>query len=760
MARQVRRTGRLDRGHELPAADQHDGHLQPARRRGRPDRPQWDRSNIKKLKEYSLFGASGGRGGAGGAIFIMVQKNVTHAIVEDGAAIYSGGDGGFNMKAEEALLNVNLAQSAAKGGTFAIGGTVLYAGQTSDTLVQLGAAAFVTGRDARLYAGALGTTATWAGGIATGEALGIGISVAINDIDRTTRALIGGTTAAAGTAVSGTKYIDVSGGVQVLARVQGDVWAFTIAGSVVSPDDGKSSGKTEKGPTKDPTDGKTQPDPLGGASPVSQGTDNTAAGDQTGIALAAAASVNLISDTTTARIADAGQLHAGLVQVTAQNDVRLIAATGGLALASGDEGDTSAALAGAFSFNEVSANTLAEVRDTDLTLSGNAAGAETLTVQALVTGSIFTLAAGGAGARASGGTESSSDDSTAVAVAGSVSINEISGETKAAFLRSTAILGTGNVRVYANDSSGIFSIAGGLSASMARNGSSGDSTAVSAGIAISVNRVGTSAIALIEGRTEADGTKPVTISWNGGSGDLLVEAISARSIGAYTVGGAVSAALGNQGKGVAGSGAGSGSVNEIEGDTIAAIRDSVLVVPGTVTVHAVDSSKISAGAGAIAIAIGKSSDNKAGAGAVGGAFAINDIGTAANPNQVIAEIVSSVVTASGAVTVKADLLAEILSVGIGAAGSVAIASQGSALAFTLAGSVGVNRIHGETSARIAGSTLSGASGQRHSGRWLKDRISRRRRVAGDLLGPGHGRRRRPRLLDDDQRDIERHAGGD
>jgi tetrahydromethanopterin S-methyltransferase subunit F len=41
--------------------------------------------------------------------------------------------------------------------------------QTSDTLVQLGSTARVTGRDARLYAGDLTTNINWVGGIASGS---------------------------------------------------------------------------------------------------------------------------------------------------------------------------------------------------------------------------------------------------------------------------------------------------------------------------------------------------------------------------------------------------------------------------------------------------------------------------------------------------------------------------------------------------------------------------------------------------------------
>ena len=60
-----------------------------------------------------------------------MQDNTTHAIVEDGAKIFSGADGGFNMKAEEAIFHIDLVQSGSTGGKFAIAGSVAYVGQTA-----------------------------------------------------------------------------------------------------------------------------------------------------------------------------------------------------------------------------------------------------------------------------------------------------------------------------------------------------------------------------------------------------------------------------------------------------------------------------------------------------------------------------------------------------------------------------------------------------------------------------------------------------
>ena len=181
------RAGRLDRGDELPAVHQHGRHLLAAghrpRREGRevqgPDlaEPGRHRGLQGRLRRRRSTSAS--------------RRTRPTRSSSDGAKVYSGFDGGFNMKAEEAIFHIDLVQSGATGGEFAIAGSVAYIGQDSDTLVRLGATAMVTGRDVRLYAGNLTTQVTWVGAITMGEGVGVGISVAINDLDRTTRAVIG-----------------------------------------------------------------------------------------------------------------------------------------------------------------------------------------------------------------------------------------------------------------------------------------------------------------------------------------------------------------------------------------------------------------------------------------------------------------------------------------------------------------------------------------------------------------------------------------
>src|SRR5688572_16901804 len=77
---------------------------------------------------------SGQKGGVGGAFYTSIVDNTTHAIIEDEVAIFSGADGGFNVKADEAFFDISLGQAGASGGKFAIGGTVMYNERNSDTL--------------------------------------------------------------------------------------------------------------------------------------------------------------------------------------------------------------------------------------------------------------------------------------------------------------------------------------------------------------------------------------------------------------------------------------------------------------------------------------------------------------------------------------------------------------------------------------------------------------------------------------------------
>ena len=553
----------------------------------------------------SLEGGSGGRGGVGGAVFVLLLDNTTHSIVEDGARIYSGDGGGFNMKADEAVFNLAFSQSGADGGKLAVAGTVAYSEQQSDTLAQLGAGAYVTGRNANLYAASLETQVNVAGAVTTGNATGIGISVAVNRVDRSTRAVVGDPDAlpSTGSAVAGTNFIDVAEAVNARAIVAGQVWSFSLAASKVSkeqqvPDANPPGGGGGGAGGGGPTGGASLPLGNPGAPAGTGGAPATGQDQKTGIGIAAAGGVNLISDVTQASVTGAGTVKAGSLSLSAENRVMIVAATGGLASVQGDTGNTSVALAGAFSFTELDATTRAFVQDTNFALTANGvddpAADPTLAISALARGTVISASAGGSLGTASGGT--GSGNSTAVAVAGSVSVNRITSATEASVTNADFSFTQGNAELTSSDESSIFAVAGGLSVSLAR-GQTGGATAASFGIAIAVNQIDARTRSTIGGSAW---------SWApSSSGKLLVSADSAQRIEAYTVAGAVAVAQGTSGKGVAGSGAASGSVNLIDLETAARIYDGSVTLPsGTVSVLASDASSIVGAAGGIAVSVG------------------------------------------------------------------------------------------------------------------------------------------------------------
>ena len=643
------------------------------------------------------------KGGVGGAIFVEVLDNTTHAIVEDGVQLYSGRESGLNIKAEEAIAGLGLTQGGADARKWAVAGSFSFVKQDSDILAHLDAGSVITGGRVDVYAGSLETQINWAGGVAAGKSVAAGIAVAINLTDRKTRAVIGELEDAAGTGSNGRLTIghpddpdtlgreSLAGAVTARSLVAGGIYAFTVAGAKVN----------------------TTPD-----NPTTT-TDQQA---NTGVGIAGAASVNKITDVTQASLSDA-TVHADAVDVRASNRNRIVGATGGLAFAKAEAGttgtsasskQTAAAVAGAFSYNEIHTTTDAFIRDADMTLAGVpldslvvATAERRFSLTADNAGQIWTLAAGIGGALAKGNT----GGATAVSLAGSVSVNTVAGHTRARMYDSALELLPGDpasvpsdALVRAGDDSEIFAIAGGLSIAIAKGGTSGGANAVSIGVAVAIDTIVTDTDALVESSE---------LTWDAGAtGRFDLEAASSGQIKAFTVAGAAAAALSQQGRGTAVAGAGSGSVNEVDADTTATLRSSIVRGPGAVNVEARNDSEIIAGAGAVAVAFASAGSSTAASVAIGASFAVNLIGRDDDENRVWAEIDDSEILVGGAITVDAEMSAGIFALGIGAAGGVSNSTSGSAIGIAGAGSVGFNKIRNNTQALVHGasSLTSGAAG--------------------------------------------------
>jgi hypothetical protein len=506
--------------------------------------------------DISPVATEGGKGGVGGAIFISLLDNTTTALVESDVALYSGSSGSFNMKAEEAIMNFNFSQAGAKAGQYAIAGTLAYVEQDSRTRAQLASGAIVTGgtdlnetdvagSPVTIYAGSLETGINWAGSIAKGENLGFGITVAINDIDRDTSAIIGSLDPVIGTPPGTTTDINASGALKVNARVTGNLWAFSVAASERA--DGAPDGN-EKDTATD-TAGATSATDSKGAGSNDKGNQG-----QYGLGISGDVSLNRINDNTRAVINDAGIFQAERIAVSASNDTEVLAVAGAVFFSSEAK---SIGLAGSWSEITLTGATEAWINAATL-LQVNG-----LSITANRTGDIFSITAGGSGAPAKG----------SITVAGSVSINRIANTTRASLDAVSGVV-NGDVALTANDHSDLSAIAGAVSF----GGKAG------LGAAVGINKISNTTTASISGSTFTQ------------TGELTLAAASDATIEAITA----SAAASKDKLGAAGT----VSINEINNTiaaSIVATQQPVGAPPtsGAISLSARDETTIRAIAGAV-----------------------------------------------------------------------------------------------------------------------------------------------------------------
>ena len=106
------------------------------------------------------------------------------------------------------------------------------------------------------------------------------------------------------------------------------------------------------------------------------------------------------------------------------------------------------------------------------------------------------------------------------------------------------ILVTSDALIRATDAAEIFAVAGSLALGIAKGGATGNATAISAGVAVASNSIHTATEALVES------CQPITWS-DEARGGLTIQASSSGTIKAFTLAGAFSAALANAGTGTA-----------------------------------------------------------------------------------------------------------------------------------------------------------------------------------------------------------------
>ncbi|MDY0056584.1 MAG: leukotoxin LktA family filamentous adhesin [Methyloversatilis sp.] len=523
--------------------------------------------------------------------------------------------------AESDLDQVTVAEAAGKAGKVSINGAFSLIDSDVGTIAQIGAGTTVNARDVVLQAVDDSMSVNVAGGVARAGSVGIGFSIALNDLDRNTQALIGnrvGETATGGT-------LTASGNVRLEAQSGALQGAFAIAGS------GPAGGNTS-------TEGKT------GGDGAKKSAKDTGEQGKSGIGISAAVSINIIDDTTRAVLSDltsvqvqgsAGSSMAldldgdgssdrnvtmskGL-EARARNDALAIAGAGGLTVGSGK----SAGLGGAFTWNQLGKITQAGIANTALTLTN---GGNVL-LDAYNTGPMWSVAVGVA-------------TGNKVGAAGSVSYSDIDNETSTSISES-GVDTDGSVTLTSLDESDIRSVAGAAS----YGGKAGFGAAV--------------AISTVQSNTVAEITttaaKPRTVR-----GDAGVSASASSDSDIVSVAASLS---GSQGVAVSGS----VTFNAITNETRASASNMTLQSDGAMSFNAVDSSRIQSLAGAVGV-----STSSVGAGIAGSYNEIGNTTRAAIERSTVEDVASLTVNASNTTTFRALAAAGALASTAGIAGSAAI----------------------------------------------------------------------------------------
>jgi filamentous hemagglutinin family protein len=567
-------------------------------------------------------GSNSASAGFGGTYHHLTLTGGSDATIARGATVRADG---LALLAGTDFDQVTIAEAAGKAGKVSVQGAFSLIDSDLHTIAQIASGTTVNARDLVLRAVDDSMSINVAGGVARSGSIGIGFSVAINDLVRTTSALIGNRPDETGSGGA----LTAAGNIFLKAVAGATQGAFTVAGSL--PGGGDES-----------TDGKP-----GGDGSKTNVKDKGEQG-KSGIGISAAVSINLVNDTTSATVADLASvsvagtaastldIHTDADGVTdlsvalthglnagARNDALALAGAGALTIATGK----TAGLGGAFTWNQLEKITQATIARTTLTFGGSG----NVLLDAWNGGPMWSVSAGVAAGQK-------------VGVAGSVAYSNVDNSTRVSIDGAGVDTG-GWVTLISSDSSDIRSVAGAAS----YGGKAGF------GAAVAISTVDSDTIAELVG-DETDVDDEVVR----GRGGISATATSNNDI--VSVAAALSAS-----NGVSLSGA--VTINTITNETRASSDAMVLKSGGAIALSASDLSTIESLAGAVGFSLSTAG--------VGVAVAYNEIGNttrAALEDSLVEDQTGETVntlalTATNTSTIKSASVAGGLASTFGGAGS-------------------------------------------------------------------------------------------
>lgn len=392
--------------------------------------------------------------------------------------------------------------------------------------------------------------------------------------------------------------------------------------------------------------------------------------------LGGAVSINHIRNTSTAALSKVSDLAtsgkgADSVAVHAADNSAINAMAGGIGVAIA-QGGAAVAAGASVALNDIAGTVAALIDNSKIDSGGGVAvdATENASIKALTIGAALSVAGGG---------------SVGVSVAGSGSSNKIANSVSSSVRNSPAsrnrgVTADGAIRVAASDSASIQAVAGALSVGVATSGG----VNASFGVSITDNTIDNSVSASVDGAALEAGQ------------DIAILATETAKIDALAIGGAIAATVGGAGVGVAAAGAYSGNtINNSVHATLSGASTAQAGAAHTLRIAAADQADIVAAAGTLAVSAVLGGGGVAAS--VGASIAKNTI-----ENDVLAVIDGASAGQAGTqdnanVALSASEAAKITAITVG--GSLAIASDGVAVAGNLAKSDNVIKNSVEASVR-------------------------------------------------------------
>lgn len=410
-----------------------------------------------------------------------------------------------------------------------------------------------------------------------------------------------------------------------------------------------------------------------------------AASGQSGgkVGIAGQVTINAINRETSATLDDATIERASRVRVTA-NDESSIFSVSGAATVGGKLG-----IGAAIAINTIESNVRSSVASSDVAASGD----------------VMVTANSGADIHAI--TVAAAAGKVGMQAAGSVSINDISGEIVAAIQgagpRASGVRG-GDITVSATDNSSVTADGGGVGIAL---GAANQGAAISGtvGVSVAINKVSRTTRAFIDAATVA-AMGALVISTRSGN-----TAQDRYTIDALALAGAVSGSRSATASAGALAGTGAGARNEINRVVESFIRNSPLITAGAsrdgdVTLNAVDDSSIRSDSGGFGVGLARG-NSSAGAFSVGISVSLNEIG---GRSDAVRSYIDNSNVQAGSVGVNADSNAKIDVLSIGGAIAGASGSGGTTGALAGAGAAAINTIQTTVDASIRNSNRSNNRG--------------------------------------------------